>query len=490
MAERPRHIRIFVSSPGDVADERKELKKVVEELAPTFSKRGVVLELLTWETHSYPSLESPQVAINRQIGSYDIFVGIMWKRFGTPTETADSGTEEEFRMAYTLWEQDKRRPVLFYFNEKPYRLSSKDEIEQLGKVMRFKTELTTSMKALVSCYPTEDRPDFSSHVRPHLTQAIEDYLSAMETDARSGIDKTNDVAAVSLPPPPRLPATLFAVHVADYSGQPEYLREEIVEKFCLATGANRASIPIIDEAELQRRTPANPTVSIHLFDESSGAREFELLESGLKHAAWQIIWAPKTLELLQPLNGRTTLRTLASTDTAEPTHQFTRLPARDAAEDLVARIWKLERIWRLTHARCVLLDVNKKDTAKVKDLIEYFDAHSIQRANRPYDQPGLFTFDDALIKSKVLVFVSGQVGQEYVQRRLLSAVGLLATLNRKIKIGVYGPPPERHPKDAWRFEPPAWMAIKFIDNTSGFDPTELPDLLSDLVEGDRHEAAV
>ena len=490
MVERSRHIRIFASSPGDVVDERKELKKVVEELAPTFSKRGVTLELLTWETHSYPSLEPPQVAINRQIGSYDIFVGIMWKRFGTPTETAGSGTEEEFRAAHAFWERDPRRPVLFYFNEKPYRLSSKDELEQLEKVMRFKSELTTTRKAFVSCYPTDERPDFASHVRPNLTQAIEDYLSALGTDERSSTEESTDAPAVTPLPPPRLPSTLFAVHVADYSGQPEYLREEIVEKFCLATGANRPSIPIIDDVELKRRDPSNPTVSIHLFDESSGAREDELLESGLKHAAWQIIWAPKALVLSHPLNGHAKLRELAATDAAEPTHQFTRLPARDAAEDLVARVVKLERGWRLQHARCVLLDVNKKDTAKVKELIEYFDERRIQRANRPYDQPGLFNFDDALIKSRVLLFVSGQVGQEYVKRRLLSALALLATLNRKIKVGVYGAPPERNPRDAWRFEPPISMAIKFIDNTTGFDPAELPDLLADLAEGDRHEAAV
>ncbi len=398
----------------------------------------------------------------------------MWKRFGTPTETAGSGTEEEYRAAHAFWERDPRRPVLFYFNEKPYRLSSKDELEQLEKVMRFKAELTTTGKALVCCYPTDERPDFSSHVRPHLTKAIEDYVSPLVP-----------------PPPPPLPSTLFAVHVADYSGQPEYLREEIVEKFCLATGANRASIPVIDQAELKQRNPSNPTVSIHLFDESSGPREHELLECGLTHAAWQIIWAPKALDLSHPLNGHAKLRELAATDAAEPTHQFTRLPARDAAEDLVARVVKLERAWRLQHARCILLDVNKKDTARVKDLIEYFDERKIPRASRPYDQqPGLFNFDDALIKSKVLLFVSGQVGQEYVQGRLLSALALLATLKRKIKVGVYGAPPERSPKDAWRFEPPISMAIKFIDNTAGFDPAELPDLLSDLAEGDRHEAAV
>jgi Domain of unknown function (DUF4062) len=487
---RSRHIRIFASSPCDVADERRELKAVVDELAPLFSRKGITLELLTWETHSYPSLESPQVAINRQIGSYDIFVGVMWKRFGTPTATAGSGTEEEFRTAHKLWEQDRRRPVLFYFSEKPYLLSSREDIEQLAKVMSFKHELTATMKAFVSSYPTKERPDFASLVRPHLTQAIEDYLSAVEDQERT---VTAQEPETSPPPvsPFRVPATLFAVHVADYSGQPEYLREEILEKLCQGSGVSPASIPVIDETELKQRDPTNPTVSIHLFDGSASTKEYELLECGLKHAAWQIIWAPKGLDVSQPLNGRTTLAALAASDASEPPHQFTRLAARDAAEDLVARVVKLEQQWRLKHARCVLLDVNRKDTVKVKELIEYLDARGIQRATlRPYDDPGLINFDDALVKSKVLVFVSGQVGQHYVQGRLLCAANRLSALRHKIhKVSVYGAPPERQPRDAWRFEPPIPITIKFIDNTTGFDPAELPELLADLMEGNQHEAA-
>ena len=34
------------------------------------------------------------------------------------------------------------------------------------------------------------------------------------------------------------------------------------------------------------------------------------------------------------------------------------------------------------------------------------------------------------------------------------------------------------------------IAIKFIDNTMGFDPAELKDLLAEIMEADRHEAAV
>jgi hypothetical protein len=38
----------------------------------------------------------PEQLILDQIGQYDLFVGIMWRRFGTPTGVAGSGTEQEF----------------------------------------------------------------------------------------------------------------------------------------------------------------------------------------------------------------------------------------------------------------------------------------------------------------------------------------------------------------------------------------------------------
>jgi hypothetical protein len=105
MLTQVRKVRIFVASPGDLESERNQLFKVVTELNLTISaiapEKGVVLELVRWETNAAPGLGvDPQKVVNEQIGDYDIFVGMMWKRMGTPTTTAQSGTEEEFQRAY------------------------------------------------------------------------------------------------------------------------------------------------------------------------------------------------------------------------------------------------------------------------------------------------------------------------------------------------------------------------------------------------------
>jgi hypothetical protein len=74
-----RRLRIFVSSPSDVVDERNQYAAVVQELNLTLGallpERAVVLELVRWETHTHPDLVAePQRVVDEQIeADYDIF---------------------------------------------------------------------------------------------------------------------------------------------------------------------------------------------------------------------------------------------------------------------------------------------------------------------------------------------------------------------------------------------------------------------------------
>lgn len=124
---------------------------------------------MRWETHVHPDLgEDPQKVVNEQIGDYDVFVGVMWKRLGTPTTTADSGTEEEFHRAYARCQKEPF-PVLFYFCEQPFPPpSTKEEVEQLGKVVDFRQQI--SDKGIVGHYADHD--SFADVVRPQLLGAI------------------------------------------------------------------------------------------------------------------------------------------------------------------------------------------------------------------------------------------------------------------------------------------------------------------------------
>jgi hypothetical protein len=75
------------------------LEEVIRELNTAWARDlGIRLELVRWETHAYPSFgDDPQAVINEQIpDDFDLFLGLMWYRFGTPTGRAGSGTLEEF----------------------------------------------------------------------------------------------------------------------------------------------------------------------------------------------------------------------------------------------------------------------------------------------------------------------------------------------------------------------------------------------------------
>ena len=86
-----KRLRIFIASPSDVSEERDIVSNVVvPEIQRIFghnqlvgNKQQIELEAVRWETHAWPAIgDDAQDVINKEIGDYDILVGIMWKRFG------------------------------------------------------------------------------------------------------------------------------------------------------------------------------------------------------------------------------------------------------------------------------------------------------------------------------------------------------------------------------------------------------------------------
>jgi len=138
-----RLIRVFVSSPGDVAEEREVLEEVVRRINDIDGQeQGVRLELFRWETDVVPCIgPSPQENVDAQTPRFDIYLGIMSTRFGTPTGEHGSGTEKEFRDAVDRWGRTGKPWILFYFDEDPPLPRSTDAIEQYLAVRKFHDEL-------------------------------------------------------------------------------------------------------------------------------------------------------------------------------------------------------------------------------------------------------------------------------------------------------------------------------------------------------------
>jgi len=140
MSKDAKILTVFIASPSDVGEERLAAARAIQEinqtLGPTSSYR---LELVGWETHAIPGLGADaQDVINQAIPEYDIFVGIMWSRFGRPTLRAASGTLEEFQAAKVKYENDPESVrVMFYFKNKPIPIDQIDP-EQIQQIVNFK----------------------------------------------------------------------------------------------------------------------------------------------------------------------------------------------------------------------------------------------------------------------------------------------------------------------------------------------------------------
>lgn len=130
---------IFVSSPWDVLTERACVTAVVEELNRLWGRfLAFQLDLLQDATDTYSSIGADgQDVVNTQIGDeYDLYLGIMGARFGTPTPRAGSGTEEEFSRALERYRHDRSAIQIMFF----FRRLSPDDLsvsEQAQRVQAF-----------------------------------------------------------------------------------------------------------------------------------------------------------------------------------------------------------------------------------------------------------------------------------------------------------------------------------------------------------------
>jgi hypothetical protein len=161
-------LSVFLASPSDVQTEREIVEQVINEFNIAWSSQlGLRMELIRWETHVRPGFGAdPQAVVNDQIPpDFDLFVGIMWHRFGTPTQRAASGTYEEFQLAKERWTQSPSTiDIMFYFKDEPVAPHSLD-VEQLAQVQRFRKELGST--GVYASFSSID--EFERKIRSHLS---------------------------------------------------------------------------------------------------------------------------------------------------------------------------------------------------------------------------------------------------------------------------------------------------------------------------------
>ncbi|RBP48672.1 DUF4062 domain-containing protein [Arenicella xantha] len=174
-------ISIFIASPSDVSSERDKIEEVVHEINSTHAReRGMRFELVRWESYTYPGIGvDAQDVINNQLpDDIDIFIGVMWHRFGTPTKRSKSGTAEEFERAKARFDEDSESiKIMFYFKDEPVSPSQLDT-NQMAKVNEFRNSLGEEGSFF---WKFNSLNDFEKHIRLHLNRQMQAWGQANHT---------------------------------------------------------------------------------------------------------------------------------------------------------------------------------------------------------------------------------------------------------------------------------------------------------------------
>jgi hypothetical protein len=168
-------VKIFLASPSDVKDERQMIFALKDDIDHLIGKPNKIrFEFVNWERSAYPGFGiDAQDVINTNIGDdYDIFVGIFWQRFGSPTNRAESGTKEEFDRAYEKFKNNpSENHILLYFKTASPSNIYELDFEQFQKVKSFKQDIGN---AGALYWEFEKTDDLKNIFLLHLASLIKD----------------------------------------------------------------------------------------------------------------------------------------------------------------------------------------------------------------------------------------------------------------------------------------------------------------------------
>jgi hypothetical protein len=187
MAGTRRFVKVFLGSPGDLTEERRAAKVIVDdfniELAETF---GVQVELVGWED-TLPELGRPQEIINRDLDGCDLFVGMLWKRWGTPPGVAPytSGFEEEYERSVARAAKEGR-PAISLLLKQLNDSETADPGDHLKKVIAFRERVFGERKLLAGTF--SDLSDFHRKFRKCIVGFVKRQSEA-EAEASSEKDQ-------------------------------------------------------------------------------------------------------------------------------------------------------------------------------------------------------------------------------------------------------------------------------------------------------------
>jgi hypothetical protein len=190
----PLHLRVFLGSPGDVAQERLAALEILDALPAEPMLRGrVTIEPCAWDRRTAPmeANADPQESVVKYVGrpsDCDLAVIILAGRLGTPLPADRLQPDGRRYRSGTEWElEDARRahkPVFLYVRRKPEAPRSDHDRNQQRAVSEFLAGLRNPDGSIAAgCNPYDDLAEFEALFRKH----VEAFVASRLNTGRRGL---------------------------------------------------------------------------------------------------------------------------------------------------------------------------------------------------------------------------------------------------------------------------------------------------------------
>ena len=190
-----------MASPSDLGDERHVAREAVNEINRTVARpSGFHVDLIGWED-TLSSAGRPQAVINDDLATCQMFIGMLWARWGTPPDTTGrhtSGFEEEFQLACERNERVGDPHITLFFKDVQQSKLS-DPGPELSKVLNFKRRIIEEKKVLFETFV--DAGAFAQKVRV----SVSDFIHKLDRNVRSARSEASSEERPTESTPPNAP---------------------------------------------------------------------------------------------------------------------------------------------------------------------------------------------------------------------------------------------------------------------------------------------
>ena len=142
-------VRVFIASPGDLQEEREAVYNAAKEFNASWADPlGYQIDIIGWEDVA-PGYGRPQHLINQDVDRCDLFIGMIWKRWGTPPDQEgrfSSGFHEEFERSLNRREQTRSPDISLFFKRIPSEYMV-DPGDDLKRVLAFRDKVIAEKRS-------------------------------------------------------------------------------------------------------------------------------------------------------------------------------------------------------------------------------------------------------------------------------------------------------------------------------------------------------